>query len=355
LAQRLIRDIAARGLKPGDRLGTEVEMVAQHNLSRATVRHALAVLEQRGYISRRRAQGTFVGKAVDPSAGAKLGRGAALIVFSNEQASHVHDDFAFAKVLRMTVRALARQGFTVQMLTVGENPEEDEGNLDRLLQQGQIAGICAIGSCFEPYRRLVPNIPSVASCTFVPLASPWVGQDIRGVSFDLVRYLVDRGHRDIALVCSAAIDQSAFAVFAKGYREAFAAAGLQVNRDLLYHAYANEPLQDLLAEILQKSNRPTAVFAENWRVCQAAEAAADRLGLRIPQDLSVVGYGLNALQLTAPVAITSWVPSAEGIGHEIARLLAGFTDGSPVPTSPTFVPGKLVEGESVQRIGTSER
>jgi GntR family transcriptional regulator, arabinose operon transcriptional repressor len=349
LAHRLLRDIADRGLKPGDRLGTETELVSTHNLSRATVRQALSVLERDGYVSRRRAQGTFVGRSVEPSSQSRLTRGTVLVVCSNEQTTHLDEDFAFATVLRLMERALAKQGFTVQILGVGENAEDDQVHLRRLVRNGRINGICAIGNCFESYRRLVPGEVLVASsCTFSPLQSPWVGQDVRSVSRESVKYLLDRGHRHIAMVCSAGIDQAAFSIFAAGYRDAFAEASIPVNRQLFFHAYAGESLTQCLTEVLGAPLRPTAIFAENWRVCQAVMAAASQLGLRIPQDVSLLGYGQNSLQLSAPIVITSYVPDAERIGQQVAQILTMFADGLSVPGEPVFVSGRLVEGESVR-------
>jgi DNA-binding LacI/PurR family transcriptional regulator len=351
LAHKLLLDIANRGLKPGELLGTETELIARHGLSRSTVRQALAVLERDGYVSRKRARGTFVGNMIDPASKSHLLRGTVLIVCSNEQTAHLQEDFAFATVLRLIERSLAKRGFSVQILGVGENPTEDQARLSRLLDQGHIDGICAIGPCFEPYRAVVgQKIAVVSSCSFSPLTLPWVGQDVRAVSRECVKYLIDRGHRQIAMVCGSTIDQAAFAVFANGYREAFAEANLPLNRQLLCQVYAGEPLMQFFAEVLKGPARPTAIFAENWRVCQAMLAAANELGLKIPDDISLVGYGQNVQHLSAPVAITSYVPQAEGIGEELANILTSLADGKPIPHEPVFIPGRLVEGESVKSL-----
>ena len=351
LAQKVLLDIANRGLKPGDLLGTETELIARHGLSRATVRQALAVLERDGYVSRKRARGTFVGNTVDPAAKQHFLRGTVLVICSNEQTAHLHEDFAFATVLRLIERSLAKKGFSVQILGVGENPPDDQARLQRLLEQGHIDGICAIGNCFEPYRPMVMDkILVVSSCSFSPLKAPWVGQDIRAVSRGCVKYLIDHGHRQIAMVCGSTIDQAAFGIFAAGYREAFAEASLPLNRQMLCQAYPGEPLMQLFAELLKGPSRPTAIFAENWRVCQAMLAAANELGLKIPDDISLVGYGQNVQHLSAPVAITSYVPQAEGIGEGLADILTRFADGHQIPQEPVFIPGRLVEGESVKTL-----
>jgi GntR family transcriptional regulator, arabinose operon transcriptional repressor len=351
LAQKVLRDIADRGLKPGDLLGTETELVARHRLSRATVRQALSVLARDGYVSRKRAQGTFVGNLIDPASKTHLSRGTVLVICSNEQTAHLHEDFAFATILRLIERSLAKKGFSVQILGVGENPPDDRARLQRLLQQGHIDGICAIGTCFEAYRSLVSDkFLVVSSCSFSPLAAPWVGQDIRAVSRECVKYLVDRGHRQIAMVCGSTIDQAAFAIFASGYRDAFAEASLPLNRQLLCQSYPGEPLMQLFIELMSGPSRPTAIFAENWRVCQAMLAAANQLGLKIPDDISLVGYGQNVQHLSGPVAITSYVPEAEAIGEGLANILTTFAEGQPLPKEPIFIPGRLVEGESVKAL-----
>ncbi len=353
LARRLLRDIAAKGLKPGDRFGTETELIAEHRLSRATVRQALSILERDGYVSRHRARGTFIGREVGSVAECDVARGTALIVCSNEQTCHVQDDFAFAQVLRLAERALSREGFAVQFLSVGGDADEDRARLRRLVNQGRINGICTIGDCFEPFRGLVPNIPIVSSCSFNPLPAPWVGADVQAAAYASVKYLLDRGHREIAMVCRQAVDSKAFSTFVAGYREAFASASVAVNRQLLCHAYEGEALEQLFVDLLKSSRPPTAIFCENWQVCQAALAAANNLGVRTPEDLSLVGYGHNAVHLAAPVKITSYVPDAENIAQQIARLLGVLTQGNNVSGEPIFLKGKLVEGQSVRTLGTA--
>ena len=64
LARTLIRRIAKEGLSVGDRLGTEEGLGEQYGLSRVTVRQALELLENEGYVARKRARGTFVTREV---------------------------------------------------------------------------------------------------------------------------------------------------------------------------------------------------------------------------------------------------------------------------------------------------
>lgn len=348
LAQTLLRQIARQGLRPGDRLGTEVELVSKYKLSRVTVRQALAMLEKEGFISREKARGTFVKASLDQRRHLELIRGTVVVVCSNEQASHVEDDIAFATVLRSMERTLAKSGFNVQIMGIGEDEHADFSRLQRLALREDVEGICTIGPCLERYHELRFTTPVVTSCSPYASRLPLVRQDVREVSVECVRHLLERGHREIAMLCGAWVDQKAFAIFAEGYQQAFEAAGLRYRRSLIYHAYPGEPLEKLTREILQDVARPTALFAENWQVCRVVLAVAQELDLRIPEDLSLIAYGQNVLQIVSPVAVTAYVPDTERIGDAVAQLLLDLTDSQPVPQEPIAVPGKLIERDSVR-------
>jgi DNA-binding LacI/PurR family transcriptional regulator len=88
-------------------------------------------------------------------------------------------------------------------------------------------------------------------------------------------------------------------------------------------------------------------------VCEAVLAAADQEGLCIPDDLSLIGYGQNVLQLAAPVAITASVPDSVGIGRRAADLLATITEGNTAADEPVAFAGRLIERGSVRRVDSS--
>lgn len=354
LAQTLLRHIASEQLRPGQRLGTEHELVQKHGVSRVTVRQALAILEKEGFISREKARGTFVRRSIQSSQQLSLVRGSVAVVCSNEQASHVDEDFAFATVLRGIERTLARQGFTVQILGLGADERTDRVRLEQLASRQDLEGICTIGPCLEPYRDLVGRVPIVYSCCFYAENVPLVRQDVREVTRESVQYLVERGHRNIALLCGSWVDQKAFAIFVDGYREVFKAAGLPVNRSLLLHAHPGEPLERLATEVLSTA-RPTAIFAENWRICGAVLTAAMQLDLRIPGDLSVIAYGQNVLQIASPVQITTYVPDSNRTGELAGETLVAMIEGKSPPTEPLGVPGTLIERGSVGFVERAEQ
>lgn len=347
LAQKLRRHIAANGLQPGDRFPTEDELVHEHGLSRITIRKALSLLEQDGLLSRKRKVGTVVNRAIEESLDLHLVRGTVLVLIGNTPEIVGEEDHALSSVLRGIERSLADRGFTVQIVGLGRDEQKDRSRLGQILGRGDIEGVCAVGNCIDRYRDLLRAVPLVNSCTFVPDTLPWVGMSVEEGTFVCVGHMLDRGHRRVAAVCGPWVDSRALAAFAAGCRRAHEQRGVTFHRSLLYQAFDGESLTDLVRDILEAPDRPTAVFGEDWRVCRAVLQAAEQLNLAVPRDLSLAGIGQNTQFIASSVGITAYVPDNEKTGEEIGRLLADVVDGRHGPGEPVFVPGRFIERESV--------
>lgn len=348
LAQKLLKQIAVARLQPGDRLPTEDELVQQHGLSRITVRRALLILEEGGYVSRRRKLGTVVAKSIEGAAQMHLVRGSVAIVVPNVTADR-EEDHALSSLLRGMESTLADQGFSVQILGVGKDLVQDRARLERIAGQGGLEGICTVGGCIDPLRDLLRSIPTIYSCTFTPNGSPWIGFNIQEATNICTNYLLDRGHDAIAMLCGSAIDSKAFARLIAGYRQAFESHRVPFNRTLIHQAYDGESLEELVEQILSARPAPTAVVAQEWRVTRAVVRAAQKLGKRIPDDLSIIGIGQNTLFVPSPTAITAYIPDNERVGREAALALVGLIDTKTSNENPTYVQGKLIERDSVSR------
>jgi DNA-binding LacI/PurR family transcriptional regulator len=350
LARELMREIAHQGLEIGDRLGTEQELSDRYQLSRVTVRQALELLEREGYVSRKRARGTFIARQVESIDHLGLSLGRVLLVCSNEQKSHSDEDSAFCTVLRAIEQSLAQRHLAVQIMSVGQNPKEDRQRLRALLAHGELKGVLSIGPCLEPYADLLSDTQVVTSCSFYPTVFPWVGDDVALAAHLSVRHLLENGHRRIGMICGNWIDGQAFAAFVRGFAAAMNEFDASPDRSLMVHSYPGESLELLAENVLSIRPAPTAIFCENWRVCQAVVKAAAKLQLKIPMDLSIVGYGQNVCEIHEPVAITAYVPETTKVGEIAAELLFQLVEGKKPATQPVMVPGRLVERSSVRRL-----
>jgi len=348
-ARTLLRQIAADGMGPGDRLPSEEEMGRQHGLSRITVRRALRMLEKDGYVSRKRPQGTFVARALEGAEAPHMVRGTVVLAIPNLSPDSDGEDHALATMLRGLEDEVSQLGFTVHVLSVGRDEARDRSRILRLMEHGNVDGICTVGSCFDAYHELVGDTPLVNSCTFFPNRLPWVGIDMGEAAFSCIGYLLDRGHRDIATIVGPWVDLRALGLIARGHRRACDERSAVFRRTMIHQAYEGESIVELVTEILKSNPRPTAIFAEDWRITRAVLIAAGNLEMKIPEDLSLLACGQNNLYVSAPVSITAYLPDNERVGREAARLLVAIIDGGAKPASPVCVPGRFVEQQSVLR------
>ena len=120
-----------------------------------------------------------------------------------------------------------------------------------------------------------------------------VGDDVGGGEL-ATRHLLGLGHRRIGFVGDEFDNPFGFTSSRHrylGYERAFAAAGLDVLPDLVsLGAHSRYEARELAARLMQRRDRPTAIFAASDTQALGVISAAHEAGIRVPDELSVVGY-----------------------------------------------------------------
>jgi LacI family transcriptional regulator len=128
---------------------------------------------------------------------------------------------------------------------------------------------------------------------------------------------------------------------------ALAAAGLSVPSAYMKSCcYDGRKAADATRELLSLPEPPTAIVAGNDSIAIAAIAAARDRGVRVPDELSVVGFDdAPSAALVTPALTTVRQPLLE-IGAEALRLLVALIEGDPVPPVTHLKPPELVVRDS---------
>lgn len=148
----------------------------------------------------------------------------------------------------------------------------------------------------------------------------------------VVEHLARQGHRRIAFCGFEAVEDAGFnpVVFrTQGYRAAMRALGLepQVHAHRAWNTTQPEEALRLARELLTSEQRPTAVFAWTDQLALHLMSVAGELGLRIPQDLAVVGYDNSRVCTLAQIQLSSVDQDAELLGSTAAELLVERIEG----------------------------
>jgi DNA-binding LacI/PurR family transcriptional regulator len=164
-----------------------------------------------------------------------------------------------------------------------------------------------------------------------------VGVDERASGRIATEHLLELGHRRIGFVAG-----DAFALAtrekARGRDDALAAAGVDAPAYIFHDRFTVEGGRRALAAMLGATNgdRPTAVICSNDLMAIGAMQEAVARGLRVPDDLSIVGFdGIDAASWTQPALTTVEQPIGE-IAETAVEALRMLVD-DPAQTLPTYV------------------
>ncbi|EGP48069.1 LacI family DNA-binding transcriptional regulator [Achromobacter insuavis] len=133
-----------------------------------------------------------------------------------------------------------------------------------------------------PYVRLAPGSPSARGLE--------VSTDDRAAARDMTRYLLDLGHRRIGFVAGHP-DHGAVGERLHGYRDALAEQGVAYDPTLVEQGlHSFDSGVQCGQRLLDRAQRPTAIFAANDDMAAGVLYTAHARGLKVPQELSVAGY-----------------------------------------------------------------
>lgn len=170
-------------------------------------------------------------------------------------------------------------------------------------------------------------------------------------AYAATRYLLDMGHRDIVHVTAPVVfEESVNDIHQRllGYQQALRDAGTEPDPRLLVEGNLQQPSGVLAVEMLLTRGRPfTAIFAANDQMAFGARLALYRRGIRVPEDVSIVGFDDEAsAAYMVPPLTTMRQPSAQ-MGEKAAEVILALLNGEQ-PDLPVFR-GELVVRESVVR------
>ncbi|MBL0776470.1 MULTISPECIES: LacI family DNA-binding transcriptional regulator [Streptomyces] len=164
-----------------------------------------------------------------------------------------------------------------------------------------------------------PDVPSVGSAN-------WNG------GLAATRHLVECGHRRIGVITGPE-DMLCSRARLDGYRSAMTMAGLEVDPGLiLFGDFHVEGGYDRATEMLSLPHPPTAIFAGSDLQALGVLEAARVHGLRVPHDLSVVGYDDVSLARWASPALTTIHQPLRQMAEEATQMLMRLRDKEPVAT-----------------------
>jgi LacI family transcriptional regulator len=204
----------------------------------------------------------------------------------------MHSFFAeIAKGVAATIRPL---GYDVVICNSEEDGELESSEVDRLLGR-QVDGLLLASaqppSSLAVFERIeARGIPYVLiDRRFVDVHAPYVGADDEAIGRMATQHLIDRGCRRIAHIAGPAVTTGLGRL--KGYQETLAAAGLSVPEGFVVQATDDDSGYQATRRLLKMNPRPDGIFGYNDPTAAGAMKAILEAGIRIPEEIKVIGVG----------------------------------------------------------------
>jgi LacI family transcriptional regulator len=180
---------------------------------------------------------------------------------------------------------------------------------------------------------------------------PSITIDNEKAAFEAVDFLCKLGHKKIAMISGLYDDPNAGTPRVQGYMKALKHNFMDFHEKLIFQGPFNyKSGYEGMKRILSEGNRPTAVFAASDNMAIGASKAILENGLKIPEDISVMGFdGIDAAEFFYPSISTIVQPRYE-MGAEAMRLLAKLMNNEKVEEKNIVLDFQLVERESCKSL-----
>ncbi|KAA6456629.1 LacI family transcriptional regulator [Acidobacteria bacterium AB60] len=269
----------------------------------------------------------------------------------------------FAELAKALSAAIGSQGYS----TIITSSEEDPGLEAREIQQLTGRGLDALvvassGTDKQPFLRMDrQGLPYVLIDREIPgLSANFVGIDDEAAGRMATEHLLEQGCKSIAHIRGR--ENSTGEGRFDGYRHALHKRNIAFSESLVI-ARSNVDIdsEKLGAEamrlLLKRRPRPDGVFAYNDPLAIGAIDAILEAGLRIPQDIAVIGCGNLHYDPLLRVPLSSIDQNSQGIGERTAAILLSILGAKirPQPRSLILDPSLIVRASSLRRSAAASR
>ncbi|MEJ5228365.1 MAG: GntR family transcriptional regulator [Pseudothermotoga sp.] len=321
IEQALIKELKSGRYSVGGKLPTEKELMEQYNASRETVRKALDRLAVRGVIVRKPGVGTFVNAE-------RENQTVGIVV---QQIT----SYIFPYVVLGAEDYLFRNGYKMLLGNASEDPNKERQIITEWVESG-VSGLIIDPVCSATKRSNKEYLESLVKdgIKVVLVHSDWKIGGCGSVILDdafggmkAAEIFHEHGHKRVAVLYKSIhlpsvtramsfIERARQLGFEKIYEKSFNVS-----------EFTGAPMQSAY-ELLSMPNqlRPTAIFCYNDATALQLQLVAKRLGLKIPDDVSVIGFD------DAPIGdfrdfLTTFAHPKEDVGRKAVEILLKMLHG----------------------------
>ena len=348
VADDLLEKILKGEYPIGSMIPPESKLQEIYQVSRHTVRQALSLLIQQGYLKAEKGSGTFVlnyKESHKPKNQLTKTIGVITTYLS---------DYIFPTIIEGIEEVLREHGYSLMLNATNNDPAQEEECLQSMIEQG-VDGFLVEPTSSNEYN---PNIAYYSqlkekgvpvyflNAYYDMLDVPYASLDDEAAGYEATKYLINKGHTKIGLITK--IDDMQGKLRMKGFVKMHEEADLPFqSRYIATFTTKNqlEVISQYVKTILSSDDRPTALVCYNDQVASQLIQAMREAGLTVPEELSLVSHDNS--YLAQAQQITSVKHPKKQLGREATQQLIDAIEKNVEMASILYAP-EIIERDSVK-------
>jgi len=253
----------------------------------------------------------------------------------------------YPEVVEALQKEIRTRGYNILLCVSNEDPEQEREELDLLLSipvDGIIISPTSKSQSEANCKLLEKEKPPFVMFDryFTNVNASYVTTNSYAASKKLVQHLIDMGHRSIAHIGGPRSNAFAEGIL-QGYRRALQKNKIAVDEDLIASvAMDGSDCIPAFQKILQQKKRPTAVQAVNDPVAIEILKAANKMAIRVPEDLAVIGFSDSRLAEMLAVPLTTVREPTKIMAAEAVNILVDQIETKSKKKIIKSLPGKII-------------
>ncbi|MFA9463310.1 MAG: LacI family DNA-binding transcriptional regulator [Velocimicrobium sp.] len=252
----------------------------------------------------------------------------------------------FLSSLEYTAR---KKGYHI--LISGTNADE---NYIEVAKKRNLDGIVILGVYPKDTLEEIQNskIPTVIIDSYIKSYHfNTVGTDDCYAGYTATKYLLEKGHRKIAIVTGSTLEKGVNQERVRGYEDALSESGISLEKRNVYTGTVDfEYGEEVAEQIAKRKDEVTAVFCTADIMALGLLKGLNKYGIRVPEDISIMGFDNTFISKISTPALTTIDQNISIKGERAAKMIIGILSEQLKGKQDYIVPIEIVERESIREV-----
>ncbi|EUJ26143.1 GntR family transcriptional regulator [Listeria floridensis FSL S10-1187] len=356
---QLIADEIRKKILSGDySLGTaippELKLQKDYEVSRHTVRQAIAVLVNDGYLRKEKGSGTYVDDSYKRTVNVAVSSEHKTIGVITTYLSN----YIFPSIIRGIENTLRHENYSLMLASTNNDHQAEKACLEKMIDYG-VDGLIVEptkSSVYNPNLALYVNlreqgIPIVMiNAVYEELNAPSICVDDVKVGYLATECLIKNHHEKLLFISK--IDDLQGKYRMKGFIKACEEYGIQFSPEDVI-TFTTETREKVIGEAMKRlisaGDSITGVVCYNDQIANLLAMALVEAGYKVPEDFSIVGNDDSSLSRVGSIKLTTLSHPKEQMGMDAAAWIVNTIEQGETQADILYQP-KLVERDSVRKV-----